>query len=70
MGIDQNVEDVIGKDEGYNVITDECGPFMKVGVADPVEVLIAGIESAVSIASLLCTTTGMIIEPPQKPKQE
>ena len=60
------LEEIELKDgEALNVITGETGPFMKVGVLDPVEVLIAGVESAVSIASLLVTTSGMIIEKPQ-----
>lgn len=56
--------------EAINVVTGKIGKFMDVGVVDPVDVLIAGVESAVSIASLLLTTSGMIVEPPQKPKQE
>ena len=58
------------KGEAINVVTGHIGPFAKVGVMDPVDVLIAGIESAVSIASLLLTASGMIVEPPQKPKTE
>lgn len=53
--------------EAYNVVTGEQGPFMKVGVVDPVAVLIAGIESAVSIAQILVTTHGILVE--EKPKQ-
>jgi len=60
----------LGKEEAINVVTGEIGNFAKVGVMDPVDVLIAGIESAVSIASLLLTASGMIVEPPQKPKTE
>lgn len=60
----------IGKDEAINVVTGEVGNFIKVGVMDPVDVLIAGVESAVSIASLLLTSSGMIVEPPKKPKEE
>jgi chaperonin GroEL len=58
------------KDEAVNVVTGEIGNYVKVGVMDPVEVLIAQIESAVSIASLLVTTSGMIIERPRHIKQE
>lgn len=58
----------LGKEEAINVVTGEIGNFAKVGVMDPVEVLIAGIESAVSIASLLLTTSGMIVEVPPRPK--
>lgn len=56
--------------EAINVVTGEIGPWQKVGVMDPVDVLIAQIESAISIASLLVTTSGMIIEKPQHIKQE
>lgn len=48
--------------EAYNAVTREAGPFMKVGVIDPVDVLIAGINSAVSIASMLVTTHGILVE--------
>lgn len=58
------------KNEAINVVTGETGDFIKVGVMDPVDVLIAGVESAVSIASLLLTASGMIVEPPKKPKEE
>lgn len=56
--------------EALNVVTGKVGKYMDVGVIDPVDVLIAGVESAVSIASLLITTSGMIVEKPQKIKQE
>jgi len=55
----------IPQNKGYNVITGQVGDFMEVGVIDPVNVLIAAIESAVSIASLLLTSSGMIIEVPR-----
>jgi chaperonin GroEL len=54
--------------EAYNAVTGEKGPFLKVGVIDPVEVLIAGIESAVSIASMLVTTHGILVE--ESPKED
>lgn len=54
------------KDEALNVITGERGNFMEVGVVDPVDVLIAGIESAVSIASTLVTLSGILVETPAK----
>jgi chaperonin GroEL len=53
-----------------NVVTGKTGPFMQVGVMDPVDVLIAGVESAISIASMLLTASGMIVEPPPKPRTE
>src|SRR3990167_678421 len=37
-------------------------------IIDPVEVLIAGVESAVSIVSLLITTKGILVEENEKDK--
>ena len=62
--------EALKKGDAINVVTGKTGPFMEVGVMDPVDVLIAGVESAVSIATLLITTSGMICEPPQKHKEE
>lgn len=56
--------------EAFNVVTGKTGPYLSVGVIDPVDVLIAGVESAVSIASLLVTTSGMVVEKPRKIAQE
>lgn len=56
--------------EAINVVTGKIGKWMDVGVADPVDVLIAGVESAVSIASLLVTTSGMLVERPRKIPQQ
>lgn len=56
--------------EAFNVVTGEIGKYMEVGVIDPVEVLVAGVESAVSIVSLLITTSGMIVEKPQHLRQQ
>lgn len=58
------------KGEALNVVTGEIGDWMKVGVLDPLDVLIAQLESAVSIVSLLVTTSGMIVEAPKHLKQE
>lgn len=56
--------------EALNVVTGEQGPWMKVGVMDPADVLIAAVESAVSIASILVTVSGMIVEPRPEPRRE
>lgn len=61
---------VLKDGEALNVVTGKTGKFLDVGVIDPVDVLIAGVESAVSIASLLVTTSGMIVERPQKIRQQ
>ena len=60
----------LNEGEAINVVTEEIGPWQEVGVVDPVDVLIAQIEGAVSIATLLVTTSGMIVENPQHLRQE
>ncbi len=65
MGLDKEVK--LKPNEAHNLVTGEIGNFMSVGVMDPVDVLIAGVESAVSIASILLTSSGMIVETPKKP---
>ena len=61
MGI-RNTHMELKDGEAFNVITGEKGDMFKVGVMDPVESLIAGLESAVSIAGLLVTSKRMIVE--------
>jgi len=56
------------EDDVLNVITKERGKFMDVGVIDPVDTLIAGVESAVSIASVLLTSSGILVEAPKRKK--
>lgn len=56
--------------EALNVMTGKVGKFMDVGVIDPVDVLIAALESAVSIASILVTSSGMVVEKPRKIQQQ
>lgn len=67
MGIDEGQE--LAVDEALNVVTGKTGKFMDVGVMDPVDVLESGVESAVSIASLLVTTSGMLVESAKEPKE-
>ena len=67
VGLDNHAE--LTKDDAINVVTGEIGDYLKVGVMDPVDVLIAQLESAVSIASMLVTTSGLIVEKPQQIKQ-
>lgn len=68
VGLDSHKD--LRENEAINVVTGETGNFMQVGVIDPTDVLIAQLESAVSIASLLVTTSGMVIEEPKHLKQE
>src|SRR3990167_3141005 len=48
--------------EAYNMITHQKGQFMQVGVVDSIDVLLAGVECAISISSLLLSVTGMEVE--------
>lgn len=61
---------VLKKGEAFNVVSGQKGPYMQVGVMDPVDVLVAAVESATSIASLLATVSGMIVEVPPEPRRE
>ena len=60
MGLDEAPE--FEENQVENVVTGEVGNFLDVGVVDPVETLLAGVESAVSIASLLITSPGILVE--------
>lgn len=61
MGFTQPKE-YFSEKKAWNLITGQHGEFLDVGVADPVDVLIAGVESAVSIASILVTTKALLVE--------
>ena len=60
MGLDE--AEIGGDNIVENVVTGEIGNFLDVGVVDPVQTLLAGVESAVSIASLLITSPGILVE--------
>lgn len=62
MGMDVPEDVFFYNNTVLNVVTGEKGNMLEVGVIDPVDVLIAGIESAVSIAGILLTSSGMIVE--------
>lgn len=61
-GLDAVDIDEFKNGEAVNVVTFNGGEFRKVGVMDPVDVLVAQIESATSIASILLTTKGLVVE--------
>jgi len=67
MGLDEDYS--LKPDEALNVVTGRVGKYLDVGVVDPVDVLLAGVESAVSIASILVTSSGIIVDVPKEPKQ-
>jgi len=65
-----NDEEYFAQKGAWNLVTDKKGKFMDVGVVDPVDVLIAGVESAVSIASILITSPGILVEVAKPEGQE
>lgn len=68
VGIEKHIE--LKPGEAINVVTEEIGKWTSIGVMDPVDVIIAQLESAISIASLLITTSGMIVEEQKHLQQE
>lgn len=54
------------KDYAINVVTNQTGNFLEVGVVDPTDVLLAGLESAISMASILLTSSGIYVETPKE----
>ncbi len=50
---------------GYDVLTKTFGNMFELGIIDPTQVIVAEIENAASIASLLLTTAGAIAEKPE-----
>jgi chaperonin GroEL len=48
--------------DAYNFVTEENGYFMDVGVMDAADVICAAIDSAVSIACLLLSSKGMLVD--------
>ena len=56
---------LLAENEAFNVVTGKSGDMMEVGVVDPVDALIAGMESAVSIAVLLLSY-GILVEHPKE----
>ena len=64
LGVEEVVEKAGETAFATNYVTGERENWLTSGVVDPVEVLVAGLDSAVSIASILITSSGMIVEHP------
>ncbi|NWG22342.1 MAG: chaperonin GroEL [Chloroflexi bacterium] len=54
------------KNFGYNVLTNEFGSMIEMGVIDPVKVTRSAVQNAVSIAGLLLTTEALVAEIPEE----
>ena len=63
-------EEMYAGEAARNLATNKVGNYFDVGVIDPIDVVIAGVESAVSIASILLTSSGILAETQKKPKIE
>ena len=48
--------------EGYNVLTGEIVNMKEAGIIDPAKVTINALRTAVSVASQILTTAGVVIE--------
>ena len=57
-----------GNIEGYNVLTDEEGDLLKMGVIDPVKVERVALQNAASAASMLLTADVGIVDFPESDK--
>lgn len=64
MGLEESFP--VKPEEAYNPVTGKRGNYFKVGVMDPVDVLIAQIDSSVSIATQLLTSYGILVESKDK----
>lgn len=52
----------MGKNEGYNVATDEYVDMFKAGIIDPAKVTISALQNAASVAAQLLTTGAAVID--------
>jgi chaperonin GroEL len=53
---------------GFDVLTEEYGDMVKVGVIDPAKVTRGALENAASIAAMILTTEALITDVPEKEK--
>jgi chaperonin GroEL len=56
---------VNGKNEGYNVMTEEYVDMVAAGIIDPAKVTRSAVENAASIASMILTTEALITDIPE-----
>jgi chaperonin GroEL len=54
------------KNEGYDADRDQYGDMLEAGIIDPAKVVRTALQNAVSVASLLMTTSCLITEIPKK----
>ena len=54
------------KTRGYNVVTKEYGDMLEMGVIDPVKVTREALQNAVSVASMMITSDGLVTRDPEE----
>ncbi|MGI6250664.1 MAG: chaperonin GroEL [Anaerolineaceae bacterium] len=62
----QKQADENNKHLGYNVLTEEYGDMVKMGVIDPAKVTRGALENAASIAAMILTTEALVTDIPSK----
>ncbi len=55
-----------GKGIGFNVLTGEYVNMIKAGIIDPVKVTRTALQNAVSVATMILTTEGLVTDVPEK----
>ena len=55
-----------GKGIGFNVLTGEYVDMIKAGIIDPVKVTRTALQNAVSVATMILTTEGLVADLPEK----
>ncbi|MBW8867416.1 MAG: chaperonin GroEL [Acidobacteria bacterium] len=58
----------MGREEGFNALTDTYEDLVRAGVIDPTKVVRTALQNAASIASLMLTTEALVSELPEKTK--
>ena len=64
----QKVKEAKKVSEGFNVATEEFVDMVDAGIIDPAKVTRSALQNAASIASLMLTTEALVVEKPEKEK--
>jgi chaperonin GroEL len=60
----------LGQNEGLDVATGSYGDLVKAGVVDPVKVTKAALANAASVATVILSTEGAIVDKPAEPEPD
>ena len=56
--------------DGYDAASAQYGNMVERGIIDPLKVTRAGLENAISVASMVLTTESLVTEIPEKDKPQ